>query len=183
MSTAKKLERKLLIRYIVSDLIAGTGAYTALHLVRKLYVEPGRFGTSVPLKFDQTFILAAAATTALFIGISALSGIYRNLTRKSRLAEAFNTFGGTIITAVLLFFLVFLDDYIKEYSDYYMTLGTYTGSLVVLSGVFRFTQSSVVRRKIDKGLLKFPTVLVGGGKDAADLLDAFDDFSLFLGML
>ena len=108
MSTAKKLERKLLIRYIVSDLIAGTGAYTALHLVRKLYVEPGRFGTSVPLKFDQTFILAAAATTALFIGISALSGIYRNLTRKSRLAEAFNTFGGTIITAVLLFFLVFL---------------------------------------------------------------------------
>ena len=119
-------------------------------------------------------MLGAAATTTLFIGISALSGIYSNLTRKSRLTEAFNTFGGTIITAVILFFSVFLDDYIKEYSDYYMTLGTYTGSLIVLSGVFRFTQSSIVRHKIDKGLLKFPTLLVGGGKDAADLLDAFE---------
>ena len=174
MSSAKKLERKLLIRYIVLDLFAGTGAYTALHLVRKLYVEPERFGTLIPIKFDQTFVLGAAATTTLFIGISALSGIYSNLTRKSRLTEAFNTFGGTIITAVILFFSVFLDDYIKEYSDYYMTLGTYTGSLIVLSGVFRFTQSSIVRHKIDKGLLKFPTLLVGGGKDAADLLDAFE---------
>ena len=91
MSTAKKLERKLLIRYIVFDLIAGTGAYTALHLVRKLYVEPERFGTAIPIKFDETFVLAAAATTTVFISISALSGIYRDLTRKSRLSEAFNT--------------------------------------------------------------------------------------------
>ena len=142
MSSAKKLERKLLIRYIVLDLFAGTGAYTALHLVRKLYVEPERFGTLIPIKFDQTFVLGAAATTTLFIGISALSGIYSNLTRKSRLAEAFNTFGGTIITAVILFFSVFLDDYIKVYSDYYMTLGTYTGSLIVLSGCLLYTSPS-----------------------------------------
>jgi len=120
-------------------------------------------------------VLAAAATTTVFISISALSGIYRDLTRKSRLSEAFNTFGGTIITAVILFFLVFLDDYIKDYSDYYMTLGTYLISLVTLSGIFRLTQSSIVRHKIDKGLLKFPAILVGGGKDAADLLDAFEN--------
>lgn len=173
MSTSKKLERKLLFRYIVLDIIAGTGAYTALHLVRKLYVEPERFGAAIPIKFDQTFVLAATATTALFIGISALSGIYRDLTRKSRLAQAFNTFGGTLITAVLLFFLVLLDDYIKQYSDYYLTLGVYSGSLLLLSGFFRFTQSTSVRHKIDKGTLKFPTILIGSGKDAAELLMAF----------
>ena len=119
------------------DIIAGTGAYTALHMVRKLYVEPERFGTAVPLKFDQTFLLAAAATTALFISISALSGIYRDLTRTSRITQAFNTFGGTVITAVLLFFLVLLDDYITQYSDYYITLGVYSGSLLLHRGTLQ----------------------------------------------
>ena len=173
MSSTKKLAHKLLIRYVAGDVVAGTGAYTALHLARKLYVEPKKFGTDIPLNFDETYVFAAAATTALFIGISALSGIYRDLTRKSRLAEAFNTFGGTVITAVLLFFLVLLDDYIKDYSDYYLTLGVYSGTLLGLSGLFRFLQSSVVRHKIDKGLLKFPTLLIGSGKDAADLLHTF----------
>ena len=173
MSTSKKLERKLFFRYVLLDIIAGTGAYTALHMVRKLYVEPERFGTAVPLKFDQTFLLAAAATTALFISISALSGIYRDLTRKSRITQAFNTFGGTVITAVLLFFLVLLDDYITQYSDYYITLGVYSGSLLLLSGLFRFLLSTRVRHLIDKGSLKFPTILIGSGKEAAELLLAF----------
>ena len=173
MSTSKKLERKLFFRYVLLDIIAGTGAYTALHMVRKLYVEPERFGTAVPLKFDQTFLLAAAATTALFISISALSGIYRDLTRTSRITQAFNTFGGTVITAVLLFFLVLLDDYITQYSDYYITLGVYSGSLLLLSGLFRFLLSTRVRHLIDKGSLKFPTILIGSGKEAAELLLAF----------
>ncbi|MDA8741214.1 sugar transferase [Schleiferiaceae bacterium] len=173
MSTSKKLERKLFFRYVLLDIIAGSGAYTALHMVRKLHVEPERFGTAVPLKFDQTFLLAAAATAALFISISALSGIYRDLTRKSRITQAFNTFGGSVITAVLLFFLVLLDDYITQYSDYYITLGVYSGSLLLLSGLFRFLLSTRVRHLIDKGSLKFPTILIGSGKEAAELLLAF----------
>lgn len=173
MRTSKGIESRLFRSYVLLDIAASALAYTVLHLVRKLIVEPKRFGHEVAIKWDQRFFLGLAVTIAVFIAISALSGVYRDLTRKSRLQQAFNTLGGSILTALVLFFAIFLDDYIKNYSQYYLTLGAYTGTLFIASGVFRFTTASRVRGRIDSGKISFPTILIGAGKEAGDLLDSF----------
>lgn len=78
-----------------------------------------------------------------------------------------------MITAVLLFFAIFLDDFVKNYSQYYLTLGTYVGVLLFISMSFRLIWSTRVRILIDKKKLTFPTLIIGSGKEAADLLTTF----------
>lgn len=173
MRTTKGIESGLYKTYLLLDVVASASAYTVLHLVRKIYVEPKRFGHDVIIKWDQRFFLGLVFTIAVFITISALSGVYRDLTRKSRLQQAFNTFGGSVLTALVLFFAIFLDDYIKNYSQYYLTLGAYTGTLLVASGLFRFATATRVRKRIDNGKIYFPTILIGAEKEAGDLLDSF----------
>lgn len=173
MKASKFIEARLLRTYLVLDTIAAGIAYTTLHLVRKVFVEPKRFGHEVTIKFDERFFIALTFTAAVFLGISALSGVYRDLTRKSRLQQAFNTISGAVLTALVLFFAIFLDDYIKSYNQYYLTLGAYTSALLISSGILRYLLSTGVRRKIDRGQLTFPTVLIGGGKEAAELLESF----------
>ena len=174
MNRSEKLEGRLRYLYILLDLASGATAYLALHLVRKLVVEPKRFGVELPLEFNEKFWLATLLTSGLYVLISALGGTYRDLTRKSRLKQAFNTFSATLVTSVALFFLIFLDDYIKFYSQYYTTLGTYTATLLVFSGFFRFTMASYVRHQLDTKNLTFRSILIGAGKEAGDLLDSFN---------
>ena len=174
MNRSEKLEGRLRYLYILLDLASGATAYLALHLVRKLVVEPKRFGVELPLEFNEKFWLATVLTSSLYVLISALGGTYRDLTRKSRLKQAFNTFSATLVTSVALFFLIFLDDYIKFYSQYYTTLGTYALTLLVFSGFFRFTMASYVRHQLDTKKLTFKSVLIGAGKEAGDLLDSFN---------
>ena len=173
MSPSQRLSKILLRVYLLADLIAGATAYTILHVVRKIYVEPSRFGKTVEIKWDDTFWLALATTALIYIGISALSGIYRDLTRTSRLQQVFNTIGGVVLTSIALFFLIFLDDFVSNYSQYYITLGTYSLTLLTMSGVFRFSLSSYVRSLIDRKTLTFRSILIGSGKEAGDLHESF----------
>jgi exopolysaccharide biosynthesis polyprenyl glycosylphosphotransferase len=159
--------------YILLDFLSGAAAYTALHVVRKRIIEPSRFGIELPLAFNQKFWLAILVTAIIYVVISALGGTYRDLTRKSRLKQTINTFSGTLLTALILFFLIFLDDYIKSYNQYYLTLGTYTLTLFVFSAFFRFVLATYVRKQLDAKKLSFKSILVGSGKDAGDLLQSF----------
>lgn len=173
MIRSNVLESRLRLFYLGADFLSGALAYTALHFVRKLIIEPKRFGTEVPLLFDQKYLVGTAATAIVFITLSALSGTYRDLTRSSRLKQVFNTFGIVIVTSLALFFLFFLDDYVKTYTQYYQTLGVYCSTLLLFSGVFRLSIATHVRKELDRGRLKFRTVLIGQGKEAGDLLQTF----------
>jgi len=173
LSYSKRIEKIQFWAYIITDSLSGALAYTALHIVRKVYIEPIKFGQAVAIKFDTKFYLGLILTSMVFLGISGLSGIYRDLARKSRLALVFNTVAGVMITAVLLFFAIFLDDFVKNYSQYYLTLGTYIGVLFAISMSFRLIWSTRVRLLIDKKKLTFPTLIIGSGKEAADLLTTF----------
>ena len=173
MNRSQKLEDRLRHLYILLDFISGAAAYLALHLVRKWIVEPVRFGVELPVEFNGKFWLALVLTSLLYLLISALGGMYRELTRKSRLKQAFNTFSATVVTSIALFFLIFLDDYIKFYSQYYTTLCTYAATLFFFSGSFRFALASYVRRLLDSKKLTFKTIIIGAEKEAGELLEVF----------
>lgn len=175
MKRSKKLESRLLRLYLLADFCSGAAAYTGLHIVRKLIVEPSRFGKEVVLKWDARFWEALLFTAVLYVAISALSGVYRDLTRKSRLSQAFNTLSGALLTSLILFFVILLDDFVRDYNQYYTTFGTYFGILLLCSGTIRFALASYVRGLLDRGKLKFKSILIGAEKEAGDLLESFDN--------
>ena len=173
MSASKRIEKIQFKLYLCFDFLSGFAAYAALHIVRKVFVEPQKFGQDVAIKLDTKFWIGAVATSLIFMAISGLSGVYRDLSRKSRIALVFNTFGGVLITSIVLFFSILLDDIVESYSQYYITLGSYSATLLFFSTSFRLVWSTRVRNLIDKKKLIFPTLLIGSGKEAADLLATF----------
>ena len=173
--TTLQRERRHKLFYLLLDAISGLLAYTSLHMVRKVVVEPAKFGTEVAIKFDLKFFEGAIITTLFFILVSNLGGIYKDVLRKSRLAELFNTIGIAIIVGLILFFSLFLDDYVKLYNHYYLIFFTYTGALLFSSALLRFLLSTRIRRLIDRKKLSFPTLLVGCGKEAGDLIESFQN--------
>jgi len=173
LSASKRIEKIQLKLYLCFDFLSGFAAYAALHIVRKVFVEPQKFGQDVAIKLDTKFWIGAVATSLIFMAISGLSGVYRDLSRKSRIALVFNTFGGVLITSIVLFFSILLDDIVESYSQYYITLGSYSATLLFFSTSFRLVWSTRVRNLIDKKKLTFPTLLIGSGKEAADLLATF----------
>jgi hypothetical protein len=46
--------------YILTDWLAAAVAWTILYVFRKLYLEPTKFGSDVPLDFDMNFFLGLA---------------------------------------------------------------------------------------------------------------------------
>ena len=173
MNTSRQIESKLTRWYLVLDFLAGITAHGILHVVRKIIIEPKAFGVQTNIKIDLHVILAALSTATVYVLISGLGGVYRNLTRKSRLKQASNTFTAVLVTSVFLFFAIFLDDFIKSYTQYYLTLGTYFSSLLFLSGISRFSIATWVRKQLDEKKIQFRTLLVGGGKEAGELFETF----------
>jgi exopolysaccharide biosynthesis polyprenyl glycosylphosphotransferase len=170
---SKDLQKRHLYKYYALDAFSGAFAYTVLHIVRKIYVEPVRFGLVPQIRWDLRFWEGLLFTTFVFVTISALSGIYRDVLRKSRLAEFIRSIGSGFLTSILLFFTLFLDDYIKDYNQYYLIFAVYSLSLISVSSFGRFVLSSIIRRKLDNRTLGFPTIIVGSGKEASELLKSF----------
>lgn len=178
MTTNASKERAQYIAYLLTDALSAGTAYLAVHLVRKLVIEPRRFGYDVALKWDLRFWEGILFTSVLYLVISALSGVYRDVLRRSRAFDFFTTLGTVLLTAVVLFFAVLLNDYIKTYSDYYLTLGTFAAVLFGSSVTFRLLLSTHLRRSINRGRISFPAVLIGCGKEARDLLKSYNQRSV-----
>jgi len=155
LSASKRIEKIQFKLYLCFDFLSGFAAYAALHMVRKVFVEPQKFGQDVAIKLDTKFWVGAVATSLIFMAISGLSGVYRDLSRKSRIALVFNTFGGVLITSMVLFFSILLDDIVESYNQYYITLGSYSATLLFFSTSFRLVWSTRVRNLIDKKKLTF----------------------------
>ena len=168
-----KFEKRLRLLYILVDFLSAAAAYTSIHIIRKQVIEPTRFGIELPLEFNQKFWLAIFVTAMIYLLMSALGGTYRDLTRKGRLKQTADTLSSTLMTALILFFVFFLDDYIKSYNQYYLILGTYTLTLFFFSAFLRFILATYVRKQLDAKELSFKSILVGCGKDAGDLLQSF----------
>lgn len=170
-----KIERIQQIRYVALDFLSASLSYSLLHLVRKTVVEPRKFGIEMEVALNQRFAIGLVLTSLLFVGISGLSGVYSDPLRRSRLGEFFTTIGTALLTSILLFFTILLNDYVKDYSDYYITFSTYFGVLLVFSAVFRFVLSTRVRSQIDAGILFFNTILVGSGAEALKLFNGLTE--------
>jgi exopolysaccharide biosynthesis polyprenyl glycosylphosphotransferase len=157
-----------LATYIFFDWLAAAAAWSVLFLFRKLQIE-GATLESIVLFQDMNFVLGVTCVPAGWILLYLVTGTYTDIYRKSRLAEFYKTFLLSAGGALVLFFVLLLDDVITSYRDYYAAIAVLFGSHLVLTEAFRMVILTVAKRQLQQGAVGYNTIVIGGNKNAIDL--------------
>jgi exopolysaccharide biosynthesis polyprenyl glycosylphosphotransferase len=158
-------------KYIFADYVSAALAWTLFYAYRKFYIEPDRFGMLPEKIFDSQFILGVAILPLCWILTYYLTGIYKNIFRKSRINEIAQTFTTSIIGVTFIFFTILLDDFVSNYKAYYKVFIVLFLLQFFLTAIFRFILSSITIRKINKGIIGFNTVIIGSNQRALKLYE------------
>ncbi|NVK26491.1 MAG: sugar transferase [Flavobacteriia bacterium] len=164
----KKNTRKQVALYLLFDAISALTAYSALYTFRKEYIEPEVFSVS-HLEWDNMFFYGLISTTLYWLLIYILLGFYKDIWRRSRLKEIFQTLGSNVLGSIVIFFALILNDFVENYQQYYELFGVYLGALFVPTVTFRFILSTRTNRRIQARKIWFNTLLVGSNEKAVKL--------------
>ncbi len=156
--------------YAASDYAAAAAAWYFLFLFRKLVIEKQPFNVFIPFS-DKNFWIAILVVPAIWLLMHYLTGTYTDLYRKSRLQELAKTAIVCFVGTIGVFFSLLLDDYVRRYSDYYLTFGILVALQILFTWTGRFFILSAVKRNIWSGSVSFPTLLIGSSQRANELYE------------
>jgi exopolysaccharide biosynthesis polyprenyl glycosylphosphotransferase len=158
-------------KYIFADYVSAALSWTLFYAYRKFYIEPDKFGILPEKIFDSQFILGVAILPLCWILTYYLTGIYKNIFRKSRINEIAQTFTTSIIGVTFIFFTILLDDFVSSYKAYYKVFIVLFALHFFITAIFRFILSSITIHKINKGIIGFNTVIIGSNQRALKLYE------------
>lgn len=162
----KKLQ---VLKYIFADVFSAIAAWTLFYSFRKLYIESEKYGTAVPVIFDNQFFRGLLIISIFWLFLYILTGTYKNIYRKSRLREVGQTLLITVIGVIILFFILLLDDEIQSYRSYYQSVLTLFILHFGFTATLRFILSSFTNYRIHNRIMGFNTILVGSNQNALNL--------------
>lgn len=162
----KKLQ---VLKYLTADIVSATGAWTLFYIFRKRYIEAEKYGQAIPLEFDEQFRWGLLFVPLFWLLIYYLSGTYKDIYRKSRLKEIGQTLFISIISVLIIFFALLLDDEIDTYKSYYQSILALFLLHFGLTASFRFILSSITNYRIHNKIMGFNTLLVGSNENALRL--------------
>jgi exopolysaccharide biosynthesis polyprenyl glycosylphosphotransferase len=160
---------KQLVRYLTFDFISAAVAWGLFYSFRKVYIESIKYGYDVPIRFEPKFVLGIILIPLCWILLYYASGYYREVIRKSRLAELWYTIRMTFLGVVLLFFATILDDTVKNYSNYYYSFLVLFSLHFILTYIPRLIITTRITKKIHRGELGFNTLIIGSSARAIDI--------------
>jgi exopolysaccharide biosynthesis polyprenyl glycosylphosphotransferase len=165
-----KNRKSILGWYAFSDYVASVLAWYFLFLFRKTTIEGNQFGFNIPF-VDTNFWVAMMIVPQLWLLFHYLTGTYTDLYKKSRLQEFFKTLIISFLGTILVFFLLLLDDYVRRYSDYYLTFFVVFSLQFFFTGFGRSIILHFVKKNIYSGKVGFRTLLVGSSQKANELYE------------
>jgi exopolysaccharide biosynthesis polyprenyl glycosylphosphotransferase len=164
-----KLHRKLQsTKYIVSDWLSASLSWSLFYLFRKTYIEPQKFGYPIHIELDVRFYLGLSLIPFFWLFLYYITGYYRDVFRKSRLSELWQTIGNTLFGVIILFFTLVLDDVVGSYSNYYFSFLTLFTLQFVITYIPRLIITTRTTHKVHNGELGFNTLLIGSNAKAVD---------------
>lgn len=168
----KKLQ---VFKYIIADIFAAIFAWGLFYIFRKTYIEPEKFGHSVPVIFESKFYLSILLIPTFWILIYSLTGSYKSIYRKSRLKEIGQTALLSIIGVIIIFFALLLDDTIFSYKNYYQSILVLFGLHFGFTASFRLILSSITSYRVHNRIIGFNTLLIGSNENALKLYNEMEN--------
>lgn len=158
-------------KYIFADYLSAALAWTLFYIYRKFYIEPDKFGMLPERIFDSQYILGVLILPFCWVLTYYLTGIYKNIFRKSRINELAHTFTTSAVGVTFIFFAILLDDFVSSYKAYYKVYFVLFLLHFLLTATFRFILTSITIHRINKGIIGFNTVIIGSNQRALKLYE------------
>ena len=181
MRGRRKVDRVLPWHYVVFDAIAAFVAWTFLYAFRKVDIERVWSWYTGEWEFDLNYAIAAVVIPMFWLCFHAVLGMYANPRRRHRMLEVRQVLLTSSLGAVVLFFLLLIDDQIISYDQYYKSLGVLFVSHFSLTLVFRWFIVTRTLRKIRSGEWAFKTIILGGAETAMQLYNDLQNETLSSG--
>ncbi|HNV81899.1 MAG: sugar transferase [Tenuifilaceae bacterium] len=156
-------------KYILFDLLGTSVAWFLFHVYRKVVIEPKVFGEFARFDVGINVILGLILLPFFWLFLFYVNGFYKDIYRRSRLKQLGASILANFFGVLIIFFLLLLDDYVASYKNYYQMF------LMLFALQFTFTYfprliiTSATIRKIRKGIIGFPTIIVGDDERALEL--------------
>lgn len=162
-------KHKQIIKYLLSDYCASAVAWGVFFIYRKVFIESMKYGFEIPIKIDSSLVLGILVLPFFWLLIYYSTGYYKDIFRKSRLKELWDTLSTSVFGVVVIFFVLILDDEIYSYKNYYQSFFTLLTLHFVLTYIPRVIITSVTIGKIRRSEIGFNTLLIGNNGRAVNL--------------
>ena len=164
------------LKYLLFDFLAAAISWALFFIYRKAVIEPQRFGVDyVNLELDSKFYMGLVFIPIFWIIVYYITGFYKNIYRRSRLLELWQTFSTSLFGVIFIFFTLILDDFIQSYKNYYQLFFTLFGLHFVLTYFFRLMITSQTTRKIHQRKIGFNTLIIGSNDNALKIYNEMNN--------
>jgi len=151
--------------YAAGDFFAAILAWIIFYFTRKQILDEAPL---VGPKFYLGLILYPLAWLILYH----LTGSYKNIYSKSRLAEFAKTFSNSFAGSIIIFFLFILYDATRDYNNYYKEFLSLLFTQFVITFTIRLFFLTTVKTQLEKGAVSFNTLIIGSRNNALQLYKA-----------
>lgn len=157
--------------YVAGDLVATSLAWFVFNIIRFFnvaqeygsYHNLGRYLSEEPVWMGQIFF------PMLMMSLYYVSGYYNRVFFRSRVEEFTMTAATAFIGTIIIYFVAILDDPIPDRISNYELLLMLLLLLFTIVYTTRLTITTVTRRKITAGLLRFNSLIIGTSQSAINL--------------
>lgn len=156
-------------KYLIFDILASAISWIVFFVYRKAIIEPQRFGIDIPIEFNNRFFIGLIFIPVFWVTIYYITGFYRNIFRRSRLIELWQTFSTALAGVIVIFFTLILDDFIHTYKNYYQLFFTLFGLHFGLTYIFRLIITTQTIHKIHQRKIGFNTLIIGSNERAVKI--------------
>lgn len=153
--------------YLLSDVVAAILSWLILYFVRRYLAFFITINNQVYL--DNRFWWGITLLPIAWIIFYAMLGSYQSLYKKSLLNELTLTFICSVIGCTAIFFLIVINDPHPGYMYYYKTFFSFFTAHFIFTFFGRAVILSIVKKQLEKGSVRFNTLLVGGNSIASKI--------------
>ena len=126
---------------VLLEAISVSASWIIFFFYRKLAIDGLAFQEGLSALQDKNLYLGILANGILWILVSCITGRYHKVFVEGRLARLVNLLAATLLSSLVLYFILFIDDGISTPSDYYHILLAYAFLQLVFvslsNGVFK----------------------------------------------
>lgn len=175
--------RKHTILFILVDALTAMFTWVLFFFYRKTFIEPDKFGYDIPIELDQNFYMGMLYIPIYWLALYFLTGVYKDVWRKSRIKEIANTLTITILGVTVLFFALLLDDEVRSYEAYYKTFFVLLMLHFGLTSFERIMLATYIKHLLVKRSIGFKTIVAGNNAVARKIVDEINSEKITQGYL
>ena len=158
------MQRQLIrFTFILCDWLSAALSWAMFYYYRKTSIEGKEFHV------NETFLYGIALVPLLWLMLYAIQGTYTDIRRLYRLKVISFTAFAAIFGSVILFFLLLIDDEVRNYHTYYQSLLFLSLVHFGITLTARFIITSIQVKRIHAKKDGFRTLLIGGSEKAVGI--------------